>query len=64
LETISPDEIAYHRQITADLRAAQAAWESWGRFLAAKYGLALGESITEQGVILRHVEPPPTSDTP
>lgn len=52
-DVLSPDELAYHQSLTAQLRAAQAAWQSWSAHLSAKYGLAEGDSITETGEVIR-----------
>jgi hypothetical protein len=53
LEALTEDELAYHQRVAAQLRTAQAAWESWARHLAEKYRLSSSDSISEQGDITR-----------
>lgn len=60
METLSPDELAYHRALVARVKAAQvaqAAWQSWSEHLSAKYRLAERDAISETGDIVR-TEPP------
>ena len=52
-QTISADELAYHRRLAAQLRAAQAAWESWSAHLVAKYELGPDDGISESGEVVR-----------
>ena len=50
---ISDDELAYHTQITAEVRAAQATWRSWSQHLSRKYELEDRDAISETGEIIR-----------
>lgn len=50
---ISTDELAYHERLLAQLRSAQAAWQSWSEHLAQKYELREGDAITASGEIVR-----------
>jgi hypothetical protein len=60
-ETLSPDELVYHQHLTAQVKAAQAAWHSWSVHLAAKYRLGEGDGITEQGDVVRGEPAEPVS---
>lgn len=49
---LSPDDLAYHRAVLGDLQAAQAAWNSWLRYLARKHQLGQGDTITADGLLV------------
>ena len=53
MERISEDELAYHARLIAEMKAAQAAWQSWSAHLSAEYELHEGEGIGEDGTIYR-----------
>lgn len=50
---LSDDERSYHERILGQLRAAQAAWQSWSEHLAQKYELRAGDVITADGQVVR-----------
>ncbi len=50
---LSPDELAYHQTVMANLQASQAAWNSWLAHLAQKHSLEQGDTIERDGVIAR-----------
>lgn len=62
-ERISADEMVYHTKIVerakwaqqaqAEIKAIEAAFRSWGEHLHAKYDLALGDGVDENGIITR-----------
>ncbi len=53
LETITPDELAYHEQVVARIREAQAAMNSWAAHLTQKYNLTAEDGIDPEGKIIR-----------
>ena len=61
-EHITPDELSYHASLIAQLRAAQAAWQSWSRHMAEKYALGPGDSVAEDGTVVRAEQPDPSED--
>jgi hypothetical protein len=63
-EHIEQSELAYHADAFDQLRAAQAAWQSWMGFLARKYALGPNDGITPQGMILRNARMPENLSPP
>lgn len=59
-EHLDPSELAYHGSVMAQKRAADAIAQSWSGHLAQKYGLRQGDSVQEDGAIVRA----PYADTP
>lgn len=55
-ELLSPDEMAYHADVVAQVKAAQAAWASWSTHLTVKYALGPDDRIAESGAIERKGE--------
>lgn len=53
MERLTPDELTYHNRVMSELRAAQAAWDSWSKHLVAKYELTQGDGINEKGEVVR-----------
>lgn len=62
-DRISADEVAYHERVLTAYKTAKAAWDSWGAHLVTKYGISLGDEITEDGRIVRGT-PPATNTLP
>lgn len=56
-EHLTDDELAFHRKVVADIKAAQAAWSSWSQHIAGKYELKDGEGVAEDGTIHRSPKP-------
>ena len=50
---LSADELAYHRDVTRQVRNARAVMESWSMHLAVKYKLQRSDSVDEDGRIHR-----------
>lgn len=63
-ETLSADELAYHRALVARVKAAQAAWQSWSDHIGAKYRLTEGDAISEDGDVLRRRPPAAAAPAP
>lgn len=53
MDHLTDAELAYHQQLIADMKAAQAAWQSWSRHLGVRYRLGPTDSIGEAGEIFR-----------
>ena len=49
------EESAYHRTVLSKLSAAQIVANAWSEHLAQTYGLTQGDSVSEDGQIVRKV---------
>jgi hypothetical protein len=58
---ITADELSYHRQVVAQIAQALAARDSWAGHLTAKYQLQPGDSVNDDGTIVRAGTEPPVS---
>lgn len=52
-EHLSDDELAYHRRVLVEVKAAQAAWASWSQHIGGKYQLGPKDTVSEDGVVAR-----------
>jgi len=55
-DRLSPPELAYHRRVVEQAKAAQvqmAPWQHWSQYLAEAYQIGPTDTITEDGLIVR-----------
>lgn len=52
-ERLTPEELAYHRRVQADLAALQAAWQHWAGHLSRAYRIGPHDTIHEDGTVER-----------
>ena len=52
---LTPEELAYHRTVLSNLQAAQTVLNFWSNHLAQTKELTQGDSVGEDGQIVRKV---------